>query len=338
MYNFRKNALVCTLCTAAVLAVPLACAAVGSTMAPSKAAERVSPPWQQGANNDATERGLSFTEPDADNLADFHGDPIHPALALYVGGNYFFAMAPLVHAFEERYPQYKGHVYWETLPPGLLIEQMEAAGVVTVGNMTWTVAPDVYLAGLKTVQREIDAGLLQAPAVPYVTNTLTIMVPKGNPAHVERLADLGEPSVRLAMPNPAFEGIARQIKVSLENAGGDALVKAVYDTKVDDGSTTLTHIHHRQTPLWIMQGKADAGITWRSEALFQEQAGHPVAHVDIPAGDNSTAIYAGALAKGALHARASRRWLDFIRSPEALSIFERYSFTPYQPDVAAGAG
>jgi len=131
---------------------------------------------------------------------------IHPALALYVGGNYFFAMAPLVHAFEERYPQYKGHVYWETLSPGLLIKQMDSAGVVTVGNMTGTVAPDVYFAGLKTVQREIDAGLLQAPAVPYVTNTLTIMVPKGNPAHVERLADLGEPGVRLAMPNPAFEG------------------------------------------------------------------------------------------------------------------------------------
>jgi ABC-type molybdate transport system substrate-binding protein len=338
MYNLRKNALARTLCVAAVIAAPLAYAAVGIVTAPPNAAERVDPPWQQGANNDATKRGLSFTEPDADNLADFHGDPLHPALALYVGGNYFFAMAPLVHAFEERYPQYKGHVYWETLPPGLLIKQMESAGVVTVGNMTWTVAPDVYLAGLKTVQREIDAGLLQAPAVPYVTNTLTIMVPKGNPAHVERLADLAGPSVRLAMPNPEFEGIARQIKVSLGNAGGDALVKAVYDAKVNDGSTTLTHIHHRQTPLWIMQGKADAGITWRSEALFQEQAGHPVDHVDIPAAVNTTEIYAGALAKGAPHARASRRWLDFIRSREALSIFERYGFKPYQAGVVTSAG
>jgi molybdate transport system substrate-binding protein len=335
MYYLRKNALVCTLCAAALLAAPLAYAAVGIANSPPKATGSVSPPWQQGANNDASERGLSFTEPDADNLADFHGDPIHPALVLSVGGNYFFAMAPLVHAFEEHYPQYKGHVYWETLPPGLLIKQMESAGVVTVGNMTWAVGPDVYLAGLRTVQAEIDAGLLQAPAVPYVTNTLAIVVPKGNPAHVERLADLGEPGVRLVMPNPAFEGIARQIKTSLENAGGAELVKAVYGTKVDDGSTTLTHIHHRQTPLWIMQGKVDEGITWRSEALFQEQAGHPVAHIDIPAADNTTAIYAGALAKGALHEQASRRRLDFIRSLEALSIFERYGFTPFQPAAAA---
>ncbi|HEX7908722.1 MAG TPA: substrate-binding domain-containing protein [Paraburkholderia sp.] len=338
MYNLRTSLLVYALCAATALATQLAYAAGGIATTPPKTTEFDSPPWQQGVNNDATERGLSFTEPDADNLADFHGDPIHPALALYVGGNYFFAMAPLVHAFEARYPRYRGHVYWETLPPGLLIKQMESGGVVTVGNMTWTVAPDVYLAGLKTVQREIDAGLLQAPAVPYVTNTLTIMVPKNNPAHVERLADLGEPSVRLAMPNPEFEGIARQIKVALENAGGDALVKAVYDTKVNDGSTTLTHIHHRQTPLWIMQGKDDAGVTWRSEALFQEQDGHPVAHVDIPAADNTTAIYGGALVKGASHVQAGRRWLAFVRSPEALSIFERYGFTPFQPDTAASAG
>ena len=296
--------------------------------------ESVSPPWQLGANNDATQRGLGFTEADADNLADFHGDPIHPALALYVGGNYFFAMAPLVHAFEARYPEYKGRIYWETIPPGLLVKQIEHGGTVTVGNMTWTVKPDVYLAGLKAVKKQIGAGRMQGPAVPYVTNTLTIMVPKGNPAHIMGLADLGKPDVRLAMPNPKFEGIARQIKASLQHAGGDSLLNEVYGTKVANGSTVLTHIHHRQTPLWIMQGKARAGVTWQSEAMFQEQAQHPISHVDIPPSDNTTAIYAGAVVKNAPHAAAARRWLAFIRSPEGLAIFERYGFKPYQAPAA----
>ena len=296
--------------------------------------ESVSPPWQSGANNDATQRGLGFTEPDADNLADFHGDPIHPALALYVGGNYFFAMAPLVHAFEARYPEYKGRIYWETIPPGLLVKQIEHGGTVTVGNMTWTVKPDVYLAGLKAVKKQIDAGRMQGPAVPYVTNTLTIMVPKGNPAHIMGLADLGKPDVRLAMPNPKFEGIARQIKASLQHAGGDSLLNEVYGTKVADGSTVLTHIHHRQTPLWIMQGKAQAGVTWQSEAMFQEQAQHPISHVDIPPSDNTTAIYAGAVVKNAPHAAAARRWLAFVRSPDGLAIFERYGFKPYDAPAA----
>ena len=168
--------------------------------------------------------------------------------------------------------------------------------------------------------------MLEAPAVPYVTNTLTIMVPKDNPAHVTGLADLGKPGLRLAMPNPAFEGIARQIDAALKKAGGDALATAVYKTKVADGSTVLTHIHHRQTPLFLMQGLADAGVTWQSEAMFQEQAGHAITHVDIPAGQNSTAIYAGAMVKGAPHPEAAKLWLDFIHSGPALAIFGALRF------------
>jgi len=289
------------------------------------------PPWQHGANNDARDRGLAFTVPEIDDLADFHGSVNDPKLVLYVGGNYYFAMAPLVAAFEKANPEYAGRLYWETIPPGRLAEQIRAGGTITSGNMTWTVKADAYFAGLAGVKKLVAEGLLVGPAVPYATNTLTIMVPQGNPAGIKGLADLARPDVKLAMPNPAYEGIARQIKAALLRAGGEALEKAVYDTKVHDGSTTLTQIHHRQTPLWLMQGRVQAGVTWQSEALFQEQAGHPITHVEIPASQNSTAIYAGAMVKGAAHPAAAKAWLDFIRSPEALAIFARYGFKPYKP-------
>jgi ABC-type molybdate transport system substrate-binding protein len=289
----------------------------------------VFPPWQRGANNDATDRGFAFTVPQVDDLADFHGDITDPKLVLYVGGNYFFAMAPLVAEFEKEHPDYKARIYLETIPPGLLVKQIEAGGTITSGNMTWTAKPDAYLAGLKKVDALIGQGRLAAPAVPYVTNTLTIMVPKDNPGHVTSLADLGKPYIRLAMPNPEFEGIARQITTSLKKAGGEALADAVYKTKVADGSTILTHIHHRQAPLFLMQGRAEAGVTWQSEAIFQEQVGNPIANVDIPASQNTTAVYAGAVVKGAPHPEAAKLWLAFIHSPQALSIFEHYGFRPY---------
>ena len=309
----------------ALLATPV----LAQTTPASGKQESVFPPWQHGANNDAIDRGLGFTVPEVDDLADFHGDLDAPRLVLYVGGNYFFAMAPLVQAFEADRPEYKGHIYWETLPPGLLARQIEAGGRITVGNMTWTAKPDAYFAGLMKVKGLIEQGVLVGPAVPYATNDLTIMIPKDNPAHVKDLADLGKPGIRLAMPNPEFEGVARQIKIALTKAGGDALEKMVYETKVKDGTAKLTQIHHRQTPLWIMQGRADAGVTWQSEAEFQEQVGHPISHVAIPAADNATAVYAGAAVKGAPHPDAAKAWLDFIHSPEALQIFARYGFKPY---------
>jgi molybdate transport system substrate-binding protein len=308
-----------------------ACAALLSFALAQGAAQNASifPPWQHGRNNDSIERGLEFTVPQVDVLADFHGDPFNAELVLYVGGNYFFAMAPLVEAFEAHHPELRGHIYWETIPPGLLVDQMKAGGRITVGNMTWTAKPDAYFAGLLKVKDLISERLLIEPAVPYVTNTLTIMVPKGNPANIKSLADLGRTTVRLAMPNPAFEGIARQIQMVLTKVGGKALTDAVYDTKVKDGSTILTQIHHRQTPLFLMQGVADAGITWVSEAIFQEQAGNPITHIPIPDADNATAVYAGAQVAGAAHPTAARAWLDFIHSPEALRIFVGYGFKPY---------
>jgi ABC-type molybdate transport system substrate-binding protein len=294
------------------------------------------PPWQHGANNDAVNRGMAFTVPQVDVLADFHGDLTAPKLVLYVGGNYFFAMAPLVARFEQEHPEFRGRIYWETIPPGLLVEQIKAGGTITVGNMTWTVKPDAYFAGLAKVKALIADGTLAGPAVPYVTNQLTIMVRQGNPQHVSSLNDLGKPELRLAMPNPAFEGVTRQIDASLVKAGGEALASTVYGDKVRAGSTELTHIHHRETALFLMQGRADAGVVWKSEALFQEQIGHPLEHVDIPAAENTTAIYAGAVVRGAAHPRAARQWLAFLRSPEAFGIFQRYGFGKYD-DAAANA-
>ena len=324
--------------TVAAVASLLSCGAVvaqaadmgwnGKAEAP-RYQEQVFPPWQHGENNPTMDKGFNFTVPEIDDLADFHGSIDNPQLTIFVGGNYYFAMAPLVKAFEKEHPALRGKIYYETLPPGILIKQMKQGGTITIGNMTWTIKPDVYAAGLKKVNAFIKEGLLQGPAVPYVTNDLTIMIPKGNPAHITGLQDLGKPGVRLSMPNPAWEGVARQIKMSLTKAGGPALEKMVYDTKVKNGETILTHIHHRQTPLFLMQGLADAGVTWKSEAIFQEQAGHPIANVAIPAKDNTTAIYASAVVKGAAHPKWAKDWVNFLKSPTALQIFEHYGFKPY---------
>ena len=107
-----------------------------------KAIEAIYPPWQHGDGSDVATRGFEFTVPPADVLADFHGSLDNPQLVLFASGNYFFALGQLVTAFGEANPGYRGHVFYETLPPGLLLKQMDAGGTVTSGNMTWTVKPD----------------------------------------------------------------------------------------------------------------------------------------------------------------------------------------------------
>ena len=291
----------------------------------------VFPPWSHGANNPATSQGLEFTVPQVDVMADFHGSLNDPKLVLFVGGNYFFAMAPLAQEFAVEHPEYKGKLFYVTIPPGLLVTAMKDGDTFTSGNMTFTIHPDVYAAGKKKVDGLVKDGTLDTPSIAYATNSLTIMVPAGNPGHITSLRDLGKASIKVVMPNPKFEGVARQIKMVLEKAGGSALVTNVYGSKVNDGTTVLTHIHHRQTPLFLMQGVGVAGVTWKSEAIFQEQIGNPIANVDIPAADNTIAVYGAAIVHGAPHPEAGKLWLDFLRTPQALKIFERYGFKAVPP-------
>jgi molybdate transport system substrate-binding protein len=291
-----------------------------------KAIEAIYPPWQRGDGSDVADRGFEFTVPPADVLADFHGSLDNPQLVLFASGNYFFALGQLVKAFGEANPPYRGHIFYETLPPGLLLKQMDAGGTVTSGNMTWTIKPDIYLAELAVSNQLVQSGRLLAPVVTFATNDLAIMVPAGNPARIAALADLGRAGLALAMPNPEFEGVARQIRTALVNAGGEALAETVYGRKVRNGETVLTRIHHRQTPLFLMQHMVEAGVTWRSEAIFQEEIGNPIGHIDIPPELNALANYSAAMVRNAPHPDAARAWLAFITSDEAFRILERYGF------------
>jgi ABC-type molybdate transport system substrate-binding protein len=79
-----------------------------------------------------------------------------------------------------------------------------------------------------------------------------------------------------------------------------------------------------------MQHFVEAGVTWRSEAIFQEEIGNPIGHIDIPVADNTLAVYSAAMVPDAPHAEAAHAWLDFIRSDAAFKVFERYGFKRYE--------
>lgn len=286
----------------------------------------VQPPWPGELEAPTLDRGYNFTVPGIENAPDLHGDPGDAKLVLFIGGNQFMVLPALVRAFERRNPDLRGHIFYETLPPGILQRQMGHGDRLTVGSLTLQLRPDVYEAGLKKVQGMVRDGSLVGRPVAYSRNDLVLMVRKGNPKHIETLEDLGRPGVRVSMPNPAWEGVARQIEASYRKAGGRALVQRIMQQKVTNGETLLTEIHHRQTPLNLMLGRADAGVTWRSEALYQAAIGNPISLVNLPASQDTWAIYAAAQVQGAPHPAAARRWLAFLTTPQAQAIYSASGF------------
>jgi ABC-type molybdate transport system substrate-binding protein len=283
------------------------------------------PPWSKGSNDPAADKGVIFSVPDIDNVPDLHGNPTDAQLVLFVGGNQFFVLPELIAAFERDHPELKGHIFYETLPPGILRKQIASQGVLTLGNLTIQVKPDVYEAGTG-VLREMEHSGEVKNVVEYVTNDLEIMIAAGNPKGVQSLNDLRRPDLRLSMPNPQWEGVANQIADSLRKAGGDPLYQAVYQDKVKAGTSVLTEIHHRQTPMRIMTGQADAGVTWSSEVRFQESIGNPIQGIAIPAAENTTASYAAGSVAGAPHQAAATEWLNFLKTDQAQAAYRRYGF------------
>ncbi len=286
---------------------------------------QTTPPWSKGRNNPAAEKGYVFQVPDVDNVPDLHGNPEGARLVLFIGGNQFFVLPGLVAAFEKQHADLLGHIFYETLPPGILLRQIQNNDTVTLGNFTLRVQPDVYEADFRVLQDMERRNLVEKPA-PYATNGLSIMVSASNPKQIHSLQDLGRSDVKLSMPNPEWEGIAKQIGDSLRKAGGEPLYHTVYELKVQNGSAYLTQIHHRQTPMRIMKGESDAGVTWSSEVRFQEKIGNPIAGIDIPEDQNIRAVYGAAVLRNAPHTEAARAWVEFLNSPEAQAVYKEYGF------------
>ncbi len=283
------------------------------------------PPW-----NPPPAGGEHFSVPPVDAIADLHGDVVDPQLTVFFAGNQFMVVHDLMAAFKKAYPKYQ-RIYVETLPPGILAKQIETGSLV-MGNLRIALKPDIYTAGKGAIEARQKEHHWFAATADYARNPLAILVAKGNPKHIEGLKDLARPDVRVSMPNPAWEGIAKQIEASYRKAGGEALDHAVMVTKVKDGSTFLTHIHHRQSPLRVLQGESDAAPVWSTEAYFQQQIlHHPVETIAIPAAQNATATYTAARMKAAPHPQAAKDFFAFMQSPAAQAVYHKYGFQRPQP-------
>src|ERR1700761_7678654 len=81
-------------------------------------------PWSKEVNDPATQKGYVFHVSDVDNVPDLHGNPCDAKLVIFIGGNQFFVLPQLVAAFERQHPELTGHIYYETLPPGILRRQI----------------------------------------------------------------------------------------------------------------------------------------------------------------------------------------------------------------------
>jgi len=254
-------------------------------------------------------------------------------LVLFMAGNQFMVMPDLVAEFRRIHPEI-GPIFYQTLPPGMQLKQILAGGALLRERLL-QVRPDIYSAvSEQAMLRLVQAGHIAAGDYRlYLHNRLTLMVPFGNPGAISGVDDLARPEIRISQPDPANEDIAHHILDMYRHAGGEPLVRRIMEEKLAAGTTLMTVVHHRETPRLIADRTADVGPVWATEIQHALSRGLPVAEVQPGAAlDQRERInYFICRLQDAPHPENAGKFLDFMLSPAARSVYSRYGFIPHQP-------
>jgi ABC-type molybdate transport system substrate-binding protein len=249
-------------------------------------------------------------------------------LILWLAGNQFFAMDDVTDAFQKQHPGI--NVGLITLPPGLLLQAIQAGGWV-YEDKDYPGRPDIYASVNLGHLRELKASGLMDSYMIYMHNELQIMVAKGNPKKITGVQDLARPDVRTSMPNPVNEGIMQfYIRKVLERhgiwhtiSGGKECVHCQATN-----NNWFTAVHHRETPDRIVANQSDAGMVWKTEVLAAVGRGAQVEAVVLPDEDSlrTEVSYAVGMLTGSKHRPAAEAFLSFLRSAEGQDAYAKFGF------------
>ena len=251
-------------------------------------------------------------------------------LILFMAGNQFMAMKEIVSTFKARYPEVE-NIYYETLPPGLELKQILAGGAI-FQDRALKIYPDIYSSVNRDAMRllEKQGHIKQGDYHLYLHNRLTLMVPRGNPAAIKSVIDLGRDDVRISQPDPDNEDIAYHIIDMYRRAGGDDLVDRIMEKKRAEGSTIFTVVHHRETPQRIAEKTVDVGPVWATEAVHAQSSDQAIEVVEPGAElDQRERIdYYICRLRRAPHLQNAQNFLEFILSEKGQEIYKKYGFLP----------
>lgn len=163
-------------------------------------------------------------------------------------------------------------------------------------------------ASLATMATVVDAGEVD-DSTTFATNTLTIAVPRGNPASITSLADLAADGIRVARCDDEVPCGAAALS-TLDRAGV-ALTPVTLDPDV---KSVLGR---------VSTGEVDAGLVYATDIT-----GAGVEAVAIPADVAASTDYAIAVIRQSTEQATARAFVDYVRGPEGQRVLAGLGFGP----------
>lgn len=210
-----------------------------------------------------------------------------------------FAAASLNKAFPEI----------AALDPSLKITFDFQGSSTLVDHLKEGAPADVFAsADQKNMTKATDASLVNTP-VPFASNVLTLITPKGNPAGITGLDSSldGKKLVVCAQGVPCGNAT-----VSLAEKLGVTLTPVSEEQKVTDVRAK------------VESGEADAGLVYATDA---KAAGDKVETVAVAGAEKVVNSYPIAVVKSSQKAEAAQKFIDLVLSEKGQAVLAKYGFS-----------
>lgn len=196
--------------------------------------------------------------------------------------------------------------------PGTTVTFSFAGSSDLVANLIGGAPADVFAsADGANMTKAADAGLIAGRPVNFATNTLTIVVPPGNPAEISSFADLAKAGVNEVVCAPQVPCGAAAKKV--ETATGVTLSPASEELSVTDVLGKVT------------SGEADAGLVYVTDA---RAAGPKVTAIDFPEAKSAVNTYPIAALKSSASADTAAKFVALVTGPQGRRVLASAGFAP----------
>ena len=218
-------------------------------------------------------------------------------LAISAAASLTVAFDEIAAAFETEYPDV------EILP-------IEYDGSSTLATQIIEGKPvDVFASADEgNLQKVVDAGLLTGGGTRFATNTLVVVVPKGNPAGVTSIADLADPAIRVVICDA--EVPCGKASAKLFELNGLTVTPVSLEQNV---SAVLTKVG---------AGEADAGLVYATDVARN-------ADVESFVPDHADEVvnrYPLAALDAAANPAAAAAFVAFVTGPTGQSILAELGF------------
>lgn len=224
-------------------------------------------------------------------------------MAVYCGAGMSKAASEIGELFEKKYGI---AIHYNFAGSNTLLSQIQ---IVKKGDV-YVPASDYYMeiaANKKLVEKPVTIAL----------HIPVIAVPKGNPQNITSLEDLAGNNIRIGLGDPKAAAIG---KTSVEIFKLNNLEQRVYKNVVTRTATV------NELLVYLSLNQVDAAVTWEDNALA---AAGKVDVVPIPRNQNRVETIPAAVLTLSKQKENARRFIDFLRSPEAKEILEKYGFKAY---------